>query len=184
MLAGGAVASAVGAGAARLPGCSTHARAAKPTCLHGQPVRTLSLHHTVRWCVHTGNSPASLGLRKLVQEIPCERLDVVVMSIGANDATTLHTPGRWTKLQGTCVTPASDGATHLESASRTDDHHGRGRQPDPPERGGLCSLGPRVGATHPGVLEFRRTGRWFDLKPETRNLGSALGLGDDPSRGH
>ena len=67
--------------------------------LCGQLVCALSLHHTVRWCVHAGNGLDSLGLLKLVQEIPCERFDVVVLSIGANDATALHTPGRWTELQ-------------------------------------------------------------------------------------
>jgi lysophospholipase L1-like esterase len=62
--------------------------------LCGQLVQRLSLHHTVQWCVLAVNGLDSPGLLKLLQDAPCTRFDVVVLSMGANDATGLCAPRR------------------------------------------------------------------------------------------
>ena len=67
--------------------------------LCGQLVRRLGRHHTVRWCVMAVNGLDSPGLLKLLQDAPSARFDVVVLSIGANDATSLCAPPRWAQMQ-------------------------------------------------------------------------------------
>jgi len=67
--------------------------------LCGQLVRCLSQHHTVHWCVLAANGLDSPGLLKLLEEAPSARFDVVVLSIGANDATGLLSPLRWARWQ-------------------------------------------------------------------------------------
>ncbi|MCM2338034.1 MAG: SGNH/GDSL hydrolase family protein [Lysobacter sp.] len=67
--------------------------------LCGQLVRQLSRHHTVQWCVLAANGLDSPGLLKLLQDSPSARFDVVVLSIGANDATSLCAPLRWAQWQ-------------------------------------------------------------------------------------
>jgi lysophospholipase L1-like esterase len=67
--------------------------------LCGQIVRRLSRHHTVEWRVIAVNGLDSPGLLKLLQDAPSARFDVVVLSIGANDATALCTPLRWVHWQ-------------------------------------------------------------------------------------
>lgn len=67
--------------------------------LCGQLVQALSLHHTVHWCVQASNGLDSPGLMALLQAMPGDRYDVVVLSMGANDATALHTPGHWALWQ-------------------------------------------------------------------------------------
>jgi lysophospholipase L1-like esterase len=67
--------------------------------LCGQLVQRLSLHHTVQWCVLAVNGLDSPGLLKLLQDAPCTRFDVVVLSMGANDATGLCAPRRWAQWQ-------------------------------------------------------------------------------------
>jgi lysophospholipase L1-like esterase len=67
--------------------------------LCGQLVRRLSRHHTVQWCVLAVNGLDSQGLLKLLQDAPSARFDVVVLSMGANDATSLCAPLRWAQLQ-------------------------------------------------------------------------------------
>jgi lysophospholipase L1-like esterase len=67
--------------------------------LCGQLVRRLSLHHTVEWCVMAVNGLDSPGLLKLLEDAPCARFDVVVLSMGANDATGLCTPAQWARWQ-------------------------------------------------------------------------------------
>lgn len=67
--------------------------------LCGQLVRELSAHHTVHWCVQASNGLDSSGLLTLLRNMPCGRFDVVVLSMGANDATGLHGPGRWAQRQ-------------------------------------------------------------------------------------
>jgi lysophospholipase L1-like esterase len=46
-----------------------------------------------------GNGLDSPGLLKLLQDAPCTRFDVVVLSMGANDATGLCAPRRWAQWQ-------------------------------------------------------------------------------------
>ena len=67
--------------------------------LCGQLVRCLSPHHTVHWCVLAANGLDSPGLLKLLEEAPSARFDVVVLSIGANDATVLLSPHQWARWQ-------------------------------------------------------------------------------------
>jgi lysophospholipase L1-like esterase len=67
--------------------------------LCGQLVQRLSLHHTVEWQVLAVNGLDSPGLHSLLQDAPAARFDVVVLSIGANDATGLCAPQRWTQWQ-------------------------------------------------------------------------------------
>ncbi|MFN9505770.1 MAG: SGNH/GDSL hydrolase family protein [Rubrivivax sp.] len=67
--------------------------------LCGQLVRRLSEHHTVEWCVMAVKGLDSPGLLKLLQDAPCGRFDVVVLSMGANDATGLCTPVQWARWQ-------------------------------------------------------------------------------------
>ena len=67
--------------------------------LCGHLVRRLSLHHTVQWCVLAVNGLDSPGLLSMLQGTPCERFDVVVLSIGANDATRLCAPLQWARWQ-------------------------------------------------------------------------------------
>ena len=67
--------------------------------LCGQIVRRLSPHHTVEWCVLAANGLDSPGLLTLLQGSPCARFDVVVLSMGANDATGLCAPLQWVRWQ-------------------------------------------------------------------------------------
>jgi lysophospholipase L1-like esterase len=67
--------------------------------LCGQLVRRLSRHHTVQWCVLAVNGLDSPGLLKLLQDAPSAHFDVVVLSMGANDATSLCAPLRWAQWQ-------------------------------------------------------------------------------------
>jgi GDSL-like Lipase/Acylhydrolase family len=67
--------------------------------LCGHLVRCLSQHHTVEWRVLAVNGLDSPGLLKLLEAAPAARFDVVVLSIGANDATGLLNPLRWAHWQ-------------------------------------------------------------------------------------
>lgn len=67
--------------------------------LCGQLVQCLSRHHTVEWCVLAVNGLDSPGLLKLLQDAPCAPFDVVVLSMGANDATGLCAPLKWALWQ-------------------------------------------------------------------------------------
>jgi lysophospholipase L1-like esterase len=75
-------------------GAATQAEA-----LCGQLVQRLSRHHTVQWCVLAVNGLDSPGLLQLLQDAPCAPFDVVVLSMGANDATGLCAPGQWARWQ-------------------------------------------------------------------------------------
>ena len=67
--------------------------------LCGQLVRYLGQQHTVDWCVLAMNGLDSAGLLKLLKDAPATRFDVVVLSIGANDATALLSPLLWAHWQ-------------------------------------------------------------------------------------
>lgn len=67
--------------------------------LCGQLVRCLGQHHTVHWCVLAANGLDSAALLKLLEDTPSAQFDVVVLSIGANDATGLLSPLRWARWQ-------------------------------------------------------------------------------------
>ncbi len=67
--------------------------------LCGHLVQRLSRHHKVEWCVLAVNGLDSPGLLKLLQDAPPARFDVVVLSMGANDATGLCAPLQWARWQ-------------------------------------------------------------------------------------
>lgn len=67
--------------------------------LCGQLLRCLGQHHTVHWCVLAANGLDSPGLLQLLEAAPSARYDVVVLSIGANDATALLSPLPWARWQ-------------------------------------------------------------------------------------
>ena len=73
--------------------------ASQEQALCGHLVRRLSRHHTVQWCVLAVNGLDSPGLFSLLQEAPATRYDVVVLSMGANDATALCAPQQWAQWQ-------------------------------------------------------------------------------------
>jgi len=73
--------------------------ASQGQALCGQLVRRLSRHHTVQWCVLAVNGLDSPGLLQLLKDSPAARFDVVVLSMGANDATGLCAPLRWAQWQ-------------------------------------------------------------------------------------
>ncbi len=64
-----------------------------------QLAQRLGRHHTVQWCVLAVNGLDSPGLLKLLQAAPAARFDVVVLSMGANDATCLCSPLNWAQWQ-------------------------------------------------------------------------------------
>ncbi|WP_310388498.1 SGNH/GDSL hydrolase family protein [Roseateles sp.] len=67
--------------------------------LCGQLVQRLSQHHRVEWCVLAVNGLDSPGLHQLLQDTPHAAFDVVVLSMGANDATALCAPLQWARWQ-------------------------------------------------------------------------------------
>jgi lysophospholipase L1-like esterase len=67
--------------------------------LCGQLVRRLSRHHRVEWCVLAVNGLDSPGLHQLLLDAPKASFDVVVLSMGANDATALCAPLQWARWQ-------------------------------------------------------------------------------------
>jgi lysophospholipase L1-like esterase len=73
--------------------------ATQEQALCGQLVQRLSQHHRVEWCLLAVNGLDSPGLLQLLESAPCERFDVVVLSMGANDATALCAPVQWARWQ-------------------------------------------------------------------------------------
>ena len=73
--------------------------ATQEQALCGQLVRHLSRHHTVQWCVLAVNGLDSPGLLQLLKDSPAAPFDVVVLSMGANDATGLCAPRQWAQRQ-------------------------------------------------------------------------------------
>lgn len=67
--------------------------------LCGQLIERLSEHHTVQWCLLAVNGLDSPGLLKLLEAAPSARYDVVVLSMGVNDATSLLSPSQWLQWQ-------------------------------------------------------------------------------------
>ena len=67
--------------------------------LCGQLVGFLAQHYTVQWSVLAFNGLDSPGLIGHLELERPQRFDLVIISIGANDATGLCDPGKWLKLQ-------------------------------------------------------------------------------------
>lgn len=67
--------------------------------LCGRLVAYLQPHCTVKWRLVAVNGLDSPGLLKLLEEAPIDRFDVVVLSIGVNDVTSLRSPSRWLQWQ-------------------------------------------------------------------------------------
>ena len=53
----------------------------------------------MHWCVLAANELDSSGRLELLEEAPSARFDVVVLSIGANDATGLLSQLQWARWQ-------------------------------------------------------------------------------------
>ncbi len=69
--------------------------------LCGQLVARLSDEYTVDWKVIAINGLDSPGMIELLEEEAADEFDVVVVSLGANDATSLCPPDQWSQLQET-----------------------------------------------------------------------------------
>lgn len=82
--------------------------ASQEQALCGHLVRRLSPHYTVQWCVLAVNGLDSPGLLKLLQDSPSARYDVVVLSMGANDATGLCAPLQWAQWQNSLAKLIAD----------------------------------------------------------------------------
>ena len=63
--------------------------------LCGKLVSRLSQHCNVEWRLVAVNGLDSPGLLGLLEETPEHRYDVVVLSIGVNDVTSLRSPSEW-----------------------------------------------------------------------------------------
>jgi lysophospholipase L1-like esterase len=72
--------------------------------LCGQLVTRLAKHYTVEWCLLAVNGLDSPGLVELLEGVPDSRYDVVVISMGANDVTSLCAPQRWLAWQNQLAT--------------------------------------------------------------------------------
>jgi len=77
-------------------GASTQAQG-----LSGQLVRRLAEHFSVQWQLAAVTGHDSPALHDLLSNLPEQRFDVVVVSIGVNDVTALRTPSQWVGWQTT-----------------------------------------------------------------------------------
>jgi lysophospholipase L1-like esterase len=73
--------------------------ASQDDALSGRLVERLRPHFTVEWRLLAINGLDSPGLVKLLEEAPADRFDVVVLSIGVNDVTSLRSPSQWMQWQ-------------------------------------------------------------------------------------
>lgn len=73
--------------------------ASQDAALSGRLVDYLRPHFTVEWRLLAINGLDSPGLVKLLQEAPADHFDVVVLSIGVNDVTSLRSPSQWLRWQ-------------------------------------------------------------------------------------
>ena len=73
--------------------------ASQDEALVGRLVGYLKLHRTVEWRLLAMNGLDSPGLVKLLEEASTERFDVVVLSVGVNDVTSLRSPSQWVLCQ-------------------------------------------------------------------------------------
>jgi lysophospholipase L1-like esterase len=67
--------------------------------LCGRLVGYLQPHFTVEWRLVAVNGLDSPGLIELLEKTPIENFDVVVLSIGVNDVTSLRSPSQWLQWQ-------------------------------------------------------------------------------------
>ena len=67
--------------------------------LGGQIALQLGMYRTVRWQSMAVSGLDSPGLVKLILDAPKSKFDVVILSVGVNDATALRSPEQWLKWQ-------------------------------------------------------------------------------------
>lgn len=67
--------------------------------LSGQLVERLAQHFTVSWQLAAVTGHDSPALYALLEELPAQAFDVVVLSIGVNDVTALRSPRAWIAWQ-------------------------------------------------------------------------------------
>ncbi len=73
--------------------------ASQDEALSGRLVGYLRPHFTIDWRLLAVNGLDSPGLVKRLEEAPADRFDVVVLSIGVNDVTSLRSPSQWLQWQ-------------------------------------------------------------------------------------
>jgi lysophospholipase L1-like esterase len=67
--------------------------------LSGQLALLLSLDYNVEWSVIAVNGLDTPGMLAILENMPSAEFDVVVLSLGANDATNLCPPAQWSNMQ-------------------------------------------------------------------------------------
>ena len=67
--------------------------------LCGQLVQRLCRYRTVQWHLIAANGLDSPGLVQMLEDTPNQAFDVVVISMGVNDATSLRPPRQWLQWQ-------------------------------------------------------------------------------------
>lgn len=73
--------------------------ASQDEALCGQLTQRLGEHRTIAWRLIAMNGLNSPGLVQMLENTPSERFDVVVVSMGANDVTSLLSPCEWLAWQ-------------------------------------------------------------------------------------
>lgn len=73
--------------------------ASQDEALCGQLIRRLGKHRTIAWRLLAMNGLDSPGLVQMLENAPSERFDVVVVSMGANDVSSMRPPSEWLTWQ-------------------------------------------------------------------------------------
>ena len=73
--------------------------ASQDEALCGQLIARLGQHHSIAWRLLAMNGLDSPGLVQMLENAPNEHFDVVVVSVGANDVTSLLSPCEWIAWQ-------------------------------------------------------------------------------------
>ena len=74
--------------------------ASQSAALSGQLLEQLAQHFCVEWQLVAVSGLDSIGMMALFENTPATKFDVVIMSMGANDVTSLMSPSEWLSWQG------------------------------------------------------------------------------------
>lgn len=69
------------------------------TALSGQLIEYLAQHYTVTWLLTAVSGLDSKGMLELLENTEAAKFDVVIVSMGVNDVTSLMAPSKWMGLQ-------------------------------------------------------------------------------------
>ena len=69
------------------------------TALSGQLIEHLAQHYTVTWLLTAESGLDSNGMLDILANTAAAKFDVVIMSMGVNDVTSLMSPSKWMGLQ-------------------------------------------------------------------------------------